>query len=62
MKNEIVLFENQGVKFEVNMKDESVWLNCEQLAMLFDRDIKKLATLPFSSHDNINTNKLQKKY
>ena len=25
-------------------------------------DIKKLATLPFSSHDNINTNKLQKKY
>ena len=31
MKNEIVLFENQSVKLEVNMKDESVWLNREQL-------------------------------
>ena len=42
MKNEIVLFENQGVKLEVNMKDESVWLNREQLALLFDRDIKTI--------------------
>ena len=42
MKNEIVLFEDQNVKLEVNMKDESVWLNREQLAMLFDRDIKTI--------------------
>ena len=27
MKNEIILFENQNVKLEVNMKDETVWLN-----------------------------------
>ena len=27
MKNEIVIFENQNVKLEVNMKDETVWLN-----------------------------------
>ena len=26
MKNEIILFENQNVKLEVNMKDETVWL------------------------------------
>lgn len=26
MKNEILLFENQDVKLEVNMKDDSVWL------------------------------------
>ena len=26
MKNEIILFENQDVKLEVNMKDDSVWL------------------------------------
>ena len=26
-KNEIILFENQGVKLEVNLKDETVWLN-----------------------------------
>ena len=25
-KNEIILFENQGVKLEVNLKDETVWL------------------------------------
>ena len=26
MKNEILLFENQDVKLEVNMKYDSVWL------------------------------------
>ncbi len=38
MGNEIILFENQNVKLEVNMKDETVWLSLEQLATLFDRD------------------------
>ena len=38
MKNEIVLFENQNIKLEVNMKDETVWLNADQMAKLFDRD------------------------
>ena len=37
-KNEIILFENQGIKLEVNMKDETVWLNLEQMAELFKRD------------------------
>lgn len=41
-KNEIVLFENQGVKLEVNLKDETVWLNRQQLAILFDRDVKTI--------------------
>ena len=38
MKNEIILFENQDVKLEVNLKDETVWLSLEQIAKLFDRD------------------------
>ena len=42
MNNEIILFENQGIKLEVNLKDETVWLNREQLAKLFDRDIKTI--------------------
>ena len=42
MKNEIVLFENQNIKLEVNMKDETVWLNAEQMAKLFDRDYKTI--------------------
>ena len=42
MKNEIVLFENQNVTLEVNMKDETVWLNREQLSKLFNRDIKTI--------------------
>ena len=42
MKNEIVLFENQNVKLEVNMKDETVWLNTEQMSQLFDRDYKTI--------------------
>ncbi len=37
-KNEIILFENQGVKLEVNVKDETVWLNLEQMVKLFKRD------------------------
>lgn len=27
--NEIIIFENQNVKLEVNMKDEIVWLSLE---------------------------------
>ena len=38
MKNEIVLFKNQNVKLEVNMKDETVWLSLDQMAKLFRRD------------------------
>lgn len=36
IKNEIVLFENQNVKLEVNMKDETVWLSQQQMALLFN--------------------------
>ena len=43
MKNEIILFKNQNVKLEVNMKDETVWLNTEQMAKLFDRDRSVIA-------------------
>ena len=37
MKNEIILFENQDVKLEVNMKDETVWLTQEQMGALFGK-------------------------
>ena len=37
-KNEIVLFENQDIKLEVNMQDETVWLSLEQMSKLFERD------------------------
>ena len=43
MKNEIIIFENQGVKLEVNMKDENVWLTQAQMAELFDRDVKTIS-------------------
>ena len=42
MKNEIIIFEDQNVKLEVNMKDGTVWLNREQLSKLFNRDIKTI--------------------
>ena len=35
MKNEIVLFENQNVKLEVSLKDETVWLTQAQMTELF---------------------------
>ena len=37
MKNEIILFENQNVKLEVNIKDETVWLTQDQMAKLFGK-------------------------
>jgi len=42
MKNEIILFENQNVKLEVNLKDETVWLNQSQIAELFQKDRKTI--------------------
>ncbi len=39
MKNEIILFEDQNVKLEVNMKNETVWLSQQQMAKLFERNI-----------------------
>lgn len=36
--NEIIIFENQNVKLEVNVKDETVWLTQKQKAELFDKD------------------------
>ena len=36
MKNEIILFEDQNIKLEVNMKDETVWLSQQQMAELFN--------------------------
>ncbi len=41
-KNEIILFEDGEIILEVNMKDETVWLNREQLSKLFHRDVKTI--------------------
>lgn len=35
--NEIIIFENQNVKLEVNMQDETVWLTQAQMAELFGK-------------------------
>ena len=42
MKNDIIVFENQEVKLDVNIKDDTVWLNRNQIAKLFDRDVKTI--------------------
>lgn len=44
-KNEIILFEDQSAKLEVNMQDETVWLNTEQMAQLFDRQLENTLTM-----------------
>ena len=43
MNNEIIIFEDQEIKLEVNMKDETVWLSQQQMAKLFDRDVKTIS-------------------
>ena len=58
MKNEIILFEKQNIKLEVNMKDETVWLSIEQMTKLFGRD----RTVITRHINNIfNTKELNKK-
>ena len=42
MKNEIILFENQDVKLDVNIKDDTVWLTQTQIAHLFGKDRKTI--------------------
>ncbi len=43
-KKELVFFEtkDQAVKLEVPVNEESVWLNRQQMAELFDRDVKTI--------------------
>ena len=41
--NEIIVFENDNIKLDVNLKDETVWLTQKQIAELFDRDVKTIS-------------------
>ena len=42
MCNDIIVFENQEVKLDVNIKDDTVWLTNNQMAKLFLRDEKTI--------------------
>jgi len=44
MKNEIILYQAQDTasKIEVRVENETVWLNRQQIATLFNRDIKTI--------------------
>lgn len=43
-KNELVIFETEdnAIKLEVPIEEETVWLNRQQMADLFDRDVKTI--------------------
>lgn len=45
--NEIVFFETEDnqVKLSVTVEDETVWLNRNQMAELFDRDVKTIGSI-----------------
>ena len=43
MSGEIVLYQPEGeVRLEVRVENETVWLNRQQMALLFNRDIKTI--------------------
>ena len=46
-KNELVIFEtvDNAVKLEVPVEGETVWLNRQQMAELFNRDVKIFCNL-----------------
>ncbi len=43
-KGEILIYQNQEgqIKLEVNIQEETVWLNRNQMALLFNRDVKTI--------------------
>jgi hypothetical protein len=42
-QGEIILYQpDETVKVEVRLEDETVWLNRQQLSILFNRDIKTI--------------------
>jgi len=42
-QNEIILYQpDNTLALEVRLEDETVWLNRQQIAQLFDRDIKTI--------------------
>lgn len=42
-KNEIILYQPEGnIAIEVRLEDKMVWLNRQQMARLFDRDVKTI--------------------
>ena len=44
MKDEIVLYQSDelSTRLEVRLEEDTVWLNRQQLSMLFDRDVKTI--------------------
>lgn len=43
MKNEILLYQADDLtRIEVQVEEDTVWLNRQQIAMLFNRDIKTI--------------------
>ena len=59
-ENEIIIFENQEVKLEVNIKDETVWLTQEQISILFNKErsvitkhLKNILSKSSNEHVNI---------
>ena len=60
-KNEIILFENQGVKLEVNLKDETVWLAQAQMSELFKKAKTKDEQDFYMALSNIMLQKQQSK-
>jgi hypothetical protein len=42
-KDEIVLYQPENsVQLEVRLENETVWLNRQQMSVLFDRDVKTI--------------------
>ncbi|ADR18488.1 death-on-curing protein [Calditerrivibrio nitroreducens] len=38
MENQLVIFEDSDKKIEVQLKEETIWLNLNQISLLFEKD------------------------
>jgi len=45
-QNEIILYQpDSTIELEVRLENETVWLNRQQMSILFDRDIKTIGNI-----------------
>jgi hypothetical protein len=63
MKNEIILFDNNEVRLEVSLDQETVWLTQEQIAKLFGRDKSVIAKhIKFAWQQELDKDSTMAKY
>ena len=55
-RQDIHIYQNTDgtIKLDVHLQDESVWVNRQQMSLLFNRDVKQLASILIMCLQKVN--------